>query len=277
MNITMTPDVFLRLSMVESVVGKREYSGYGFVTIEKNGDETYFRVYDVVLLDVGSTGWTEFNSRAILDVLNREDAANMKIWFHRHPVGNGKPGPQNWSGTDENTCLNEPLGCPDPDKVKWALAMVLTPGGWVGRLDQFKDGKHKTTHLPVKVEINSDIVQKAKELLEAQVKQEKATVALQIPELEAPPEYIDILEGHAKESDFETAHAEVDEAFSILDVAKFQIKSKDYKEALDSLYWCYGIAEIYKSNPYVAYKTADLMDKVDRLVRKIPRKVRNAQ
>jgi len=267
MNITMTPDVFLRLSLVQTIVGKREYSGYGFVTVEKDGDETYFKVYDVVLLDVGSTGWTEFDSQAILKVLDRDDSANMKLWIHAHPLGDGKPGPHNWSGTDNDTCLNEPLGCPDPDKAKWALAVVLTPGGWVGRLDQFKDGKNKTTHLPVKLGVDPGIIEKAKQLLKIQSKNESPPT---------PEEYLGIIHEHAKVADFDTAHAEVNEAFNILETAKFQIKHRDYAEAADSLYWCRGIAETYATNMYVSFKTEQIIHEVQKLFKKIPKVYRES-
>lgn len=65
----------------------------------------------------------------------------------RHPLGNGNPGPHNWSGTDEKTCTEEPLGSPAA-LTNWAAAIVITPKGWVGRIDSFKNG-HKTLHLPV--------------------------------------------------------------------------------------------------------------------------------
>ena len=63
-----------------------------------------------------------------------------------HPLGNGIPGPHNWSGTDEHTCTKEPLGG-SPDLIGWSVALVRTPGGWVGRIDNHKT--KQTRHLEV--------------------------------------------------------------------------------------------------------------------------------
>ncbi len=72
--------------------------------------ETLYAVYDVVLLNVGSPGFTEIQSEDILPILDRNDAQNMKLWFHRHPIGNNIPGPHNWSAMDNQTIEEEPLG-----------------------------------------------------------------------------------------------------------------------------------------------------------------------
>ena len=174
MKILYSPDVFVRLSAITNIVGKREFSGYGFVRIDhETEDGPNFIVYDIELLDVGSTGWTEIPKEKILAMFDRKDAANRKLWFHRHPLGNGQPGPHNWSGTDQHTCTKEPLGAINPNDVGWALATVLTPGGWVGRIDRFKPGGFITTHLPVEVEIDLDIFHTARKLLNEQIEEEQ--------------------------------------------------------------------------------------------------------
>jgi hypothetical protein len=64
----------------------------------------------------------------------------------RHSLGNGIPGPQNWSARDELTIQTEPLGAP-PEAVNWSVSIVLTPGGFVGRIDNYVKGI--TQHLEV--------------------------------------------------------------------------------------------------------------------------------
>lgn len=147
MKIILTNEVALKVLACAHAAGQMEFSGFGFVRITANKD---FEVYDFVPLDVGSYGWTEFGGKAILPLLDREDARNLKCWTHAHPVGNGVPGPHNWSGTDHNTCLNEPLGS-TPQLVKWSISIVLTPGGWVGRYDNYV--KKTTQHLEVEPNI----------------------------------------------------------------------------------------------------------------------------
>jgi hypothetical protein len=263
MKILMTPEVYLKLCIIEGIADKREFSGYGFVEVEERDDDKVFLVYDIELLDIGSLGYTEFNSQAILKVLEREDASHMKLWFHAHPLGNGKPGPHNWSGTDNDTCINEPLGCPDPMKVKWALAMVLTPKGWVGRLDQFKDNKHKVTHLPVGANVDWSFVKHARSLLGEQEEREKATQKIehQVSEVK----YIDM----DSTDTFDTAHSAIDEAEEVLRVAKCQIKDGFIDEAIDSINWAFDIAQQYKHSAYVKHKAQKLLEKVTRLKRKL--------
>lgn len=148
MKIRLKPNVFIKLEAVRVAVGGLEYSGLGFVDVIKEGEETVFEVYDVVLMDVGSSVFTEIPAEKILPLMDRPDAKKMKLWFHRHPVGNETPGKHNWSGTDEDTATKTPLGGV-PDMVKWALSIVRTPQTWVGRIDRFKDGAVQTVHLPV--------------------------------------------------------------------------------------------------------------------------------
>ena len=146
MQIEFSPEVALQLETATVQAQGMEFSGFGFVEIR---DRTFY-VYEIVILDVGSSVYTQIDPEKYIHLLDRADAKQMKVWFHRHPVGNGIPGPHNWSGTDERTCRFEPLGTPFgmQDSVKWALAVVRTPYGWVGRYDTFgKNGK--TVHLPV--------------------------------------------------------------------------------------------------------------------------------
>lgn len=58
----------------------------------------------------------------------------------RHPINN-------WSGTDNYTAEMEPFGV-DPKLVKWSTSIVLTPNGWIGRVDVYEP-KLKTYHLDV--------------------------------------------------------------------------------------------------------------------------------
>lgn len=140
--LRMTSKVALRLETAVSASGRLEFSGLGFVKEEKGG----LVIYDAVVLHVGSEGYTEIDPEKIFPLLDREDAANIKCWFHRHPIGNGKPGRDQWSGLDEHTIQTAPLGG-IPELVKWSVSIVRTPGGWVGRVDNHL--KRTTVHVPV--------------------------------------------------------------------------------------------------------------------------------
>ncbi len=141
MKIVIDFPIMLRL-MTLAVAYRQEYSGFGFC--EKEGDT--IRVYDFVLLDVGSETFTEIPADKIVKLMDRPDAAKMKVWLHKHPMGRGTPGPENWSGTDNFTIANTPMGGL-PELVKWSVSIVLTPCGWVGRIDNYVS--HKTQHLAV--------------------------------------------------------------------------------------------------------------------------------
>ncbi len=143
MRIRLEPEVALRLETYCLQARGLEVSGFGWVRIE--GEE--FVVYDACLMDVGSQAYTEIKSQKMLPLMTRPDAGRLKLWWHVHPIGSGVPGSHNWSGTDENTARNEPLGS-TPDWVMWALAIVRTPHGWVGRYDTFGP-KGTTVHLEV--------------------------------------------------------------------------------------------------------------------------------
>ena len=148
MKIILSHDVFAKLEAARVVVGGHEYSGLGFVNVTKQEDEIHFEVYDVVLMDVGSSAFTEIPAERILPLLDRSDAPKMKLWWHAHPLGNAQPGKHNWSATDESTATETPLGGV-PELVKWSISMVRTPTTWVGRFDRYQDGKVLTKHVPV--------------------------------------------------------------------------------------------------------------------------------
>jgi hypothetical protein len=134
--------VYGDLMYVAKKVGWREYSGNLFA--ERTEED--IEVYDFVLLDVGSWGYTEIRPELMLPLLDRPDFKNLRGWAHKHPVGDGVPGPHNWSFTDETNIKETPLGGV-PELVKWSFSIVLTPGGWVGRIDNHITGK--TLHCPV--------------------------------------------------------------------------------------------------------------------------------
>lgn len=142
MNITLSPEVALKLETAKAQSKGLEVSGLGFIVRHESG----LYVYDVEIFDIGSFAYTEFAAEKILPLLERTDARNLKLWWHIHPMGNGIPGPHNWSGTDEFTATKEPLGS-IPELVGWSAAIVRTPNGWVGRIDNHKT--HKTAHVPV--------------------------------------------------------------------------------------------------------------------------------
>jgi len=148
MQIEFSPEVALQLEAITVQTRGMEFSGFGFVELRRETGTFY--VYEFVLLDVGSSGWTEIEPSKYVHLFDRPDAGKLKLWIHRHPVGDGVPGRHNWSGTDERTCRHEPLGVPYgmQDSLKWALAAVRTPKGWVGRYDTFGP-KGTTVHLPV--------------------------------------------------------------------------------------------------------------------------------
>lgn len=142
MKIIYSPNVTATLNAVDDITEFHEFSGVGFVNVV-NMD---FYVYEFELLDVGSPGYSQINPELLMPLMEREDAQNIKIWLHKHPMGNGEPGPHNWSSTDVATIWNTPLGGV-PKLVRWSLSSVLTPRGWVGRIDDHIN--EKTEHLSV--------------------------------------------------------------------------------------------------------------------------------
>lgn len=142
MKIQLSDTVALKLMTFGNITEGLEFSGFGFVEVKE--DTIY--VYDVVVLDIGSEVWTEIDPKTLISLMERPDARNMKLWIHRHPLGDGVPGKHNWSGTDNNTINTAPLGG-HPEMVKWSCSMVLTPRGWVGRIDNHL--KNITQHIEV--------------------------------------------------------------------------------------------------------------------------------
>ena len=108
-------------NLVNSTRGQ-EFSGLGLINL-KDGD---VHVYDIILMDVGSTGFTEIKPEELLKI-DRPDKENIRLWFHRHPI-------QGWSATDNETIRTSPLGG-IPEIVRWSGSMVRTPTRWIGRLD----------------------------------------------------------------------------------------------------------------------------------------------
>lgn len=156
MKIIIQPEVMYRL-MAYAAITRDEFSGFGFCERE-DGDIV---IYDFVLLDVGSETYTEIEPARVLPLLQREDRKNMKVWLHRHPLGSGIPGPHNWSGRDERTIRHEPLGA-TPEAVNWSVSVVLTPGGFVGRIDNYLNGK--TQHLEVEPNTRN-LIQEVRDLV----------------------------------------------------------------------------------------------------------------
>jgi hypothetical protein len=142
MKIVVNDDVMIKLLAIANKTAPQEFSGQGYVKIE--GDTA--RMYDFVLANIGSTTYTEIPTEHLMELMERPDAKSMKVWLHRHPVGNGIPGQHNWSGTDEATIQEAPLGG-IPEMVKWSISIVLTPKGWVGRIDNHL--KKTVQHLEV--------------------------------------------------------------------------------------------------------------------------------
>ena len=153
--INLSPQVALKLETITTQMNGKEFSGIGFASFADGN----FEIYDVILISVGSEVYTEIPSKKLLPILDRPDARNMKVWFHRHGVGNGIPGQHNWSGTDTKTARMEPLGCPIgmAHLVKWSLSIVRTPLGWVGRYDTYGD-KGETAHLRVEPSMAQSII-----------------------------------------------------------------------------------------------------------------------
>lgn len=147
-SIWLSQSVLARLEATRVAVGNLEFSGLGFVDVLNKQIDTIYDIYDVVLLDVGSPGYTEIPSDKILSILDRSDAEKMKLWFHRHPLGNNNPGLHNWSSIDNQTIEKEPLGG-IPELVEWSISIVRTPQTWVGRVDHYLTEGVQTQHLPV--------------------------------------------------------------------------------------------------------------------------------
>lgn len=172
MHIRIETDVLLRLQTIGILNRGAEFSGFGWCRIE--GKEIV--VYDFVLLDLGSETFTEIPPEVIMPLMERPDRANMKVWCHCHPIGSGIPGPHNWSGTDERTCTKEPMGG-SPEAVGWSVALVRTPGGWVGRIDNHLS--KQTKHLEVFPKLD-DVYQAVAQVRERRAEQKRVNLVLAI-------------------------------------------------------------------------------------------------
>lgn len=158
--IVLEPRIAMALETFVSETQGKEFSGFGFVRVE--GGKLV--VYDYILLDVGSEGYTEISQEDVLAMSQRADVASMRLWFHRHPIGNGLPGPHNWSGMDENTIRTSPLGG-IPKLIGWSAAIVRTPNGWVGRIDNHV--KENTVHVAVEPQVCYEEFQRVRKLYHA--------------------------------------------------------------------------------------------------------------
>jgi hypothetical protein len=144
MRIRLESQVAIALEACAVQVFGQEFSGFGMVHVDREKEE--FVIYDFIPLDVGTKVFTEIMPEQILKIINEGKSADLRCWAHRHPVGDGIPGPHNWSGTDNATIYEAPLGGL-PELVGWSISIVRTPKGWVGRVDNHKT--KKTEHLEV--------------------------------------------------------------------------------------------------------------------------------
>jgi len=156
MNIILSHDALMKLCAYKLLSGSNEFSGFGAVT--KYGKTLV--IEDVDLLNIGSFGYTEIPS-------HRQAALPLdpkrKLWFHRHPIGDGIPGTHNWSGRDNQTAEREPFGG-IPELVQWSVSIVLTPRGWVGRIDAYLP-KLNTIHVEVTPQPTPQDYEMAKKLI----------------------------------------------------------------------------------------------------------------
>ena len=152
MKIVLCPEVSLNLEAIVHQVGRQEFSGVGFCEII-NGD---IYCYEILLLDVGSGGYSEISSEHLVEALkDRRDKHNVRLWFHRHPI-------EGWSATDLNTITFAPLGG-IPEMIKWSASIVRTPTRWIGRVDNHVN----KTHVVAEVEpnVNPGLMAQTRDLL----------------------------------------------------------------------------------------------------------------
>lgn len=152
---------------ISSAAG-REVSGVGIM--EKDPEAKTFTLRKCWLMAAGSVAYTEIPGAKMVKLIEegvRPD--QLKVWWHRHPVGDGIPGPHNWSGTDNNTIRNEPFGI-DPSMVQWLLSIVRTPRGWVGRYDNHD--RKQTVHMSVGTKVSPKQYAAAADLIDHHVQAE---------------------------------------------------------------------------------------------------------
>lgn len=146
MKILFSPPAALQFLAAAVIAGENEFSGVGFCKRTKDALE----VYDLRVLHYGSYASTTITPEALAEVLSEPGVVqdDLRVWIHKHPLGNGKPGKDNWSSTDDQTILNSPLGG-IPELVGWSASVVLTPRGPVGRIDNHL--AKRTQHVPVEL------------------------------------------------------------------------------------------------------------------------------
>ncbi len=163
------PDgLLIHLETWISSAGGREVSGVGIM--EKDPEAKTFTLRKCWLMAAGSVAYTEIPGARMVKLIEegvRPD--QLKVWWHRHPVGNGIPGPHNWSGTDNNTIREEPFGI-DPSMVKWLVSIVRTPRGWVGRYDSHV--LKQTVHMSVKTKVSEKQYGAAADLIDRHIQAE---------------------------------------------------------------------------------------------------------
>jgi hypothetical protein len=176
MAFVIPDNLLIHLESWIASAGGREVSGVGIM--EVNAEAKTFTLKKVWLMAAGSVAYTEIPGEQMQKLIKegvRPD--QLKVWWHRHPVGNGIPGPHNWSGTDNNTIREEPFGI-DPSMVGWLLSIVRTPRGWVGRYDSHEN--KQTIHMEVKTGVSQESLEAVAKIIERQV-QAETRAAMQKP------------------------------------------------------------------------------------------------
>ena len=138
--------------------------------------------------------------------------------------------------------------------------MVITPGGWVGRVDRFAGGKCRTQHIQVDVELDWDIANQAQQLLAAQKDLEKRE-DFKAREYFADTDKLD--------DDTHHAHAEIDDAFAIIEAAQFMLEVGYIQEAIEATNWADTIARFYQKNANVKHRIRKLLKKTRDMSEKI--------
>ena len=152
MTFVIPDSLLIHLETWISSAGGREVSGVA--TMVANPEKKTFTMNKCWLMAAGSIAYTEIPAERMANLIKegvRPD--QIKVWWHRHPVGNGIPGGHNWSGRDNQTIRDEPFGI-EPEMVGWLLSIVRTPRGWVARYDNHL--RKETTHMPVTTRISSE-------------------------------------------------------------------------------------------------------------------------
>jgi len=188
MTFVIPEGLLLHLETWISSAGGREVSGVA--TMLANPEKKTFTMLRCWLMAAGSVAYTEIPAERMQHLIKegvRPD--QIKVWWHRHPVGDGIPGGQNWSGRDNQTIREEPFGI-DPAMVGWLISIVRTPRGWVARYDNHI--RKQTTHMSVTTKISPEQHQAAAKLIdrhaqaEAKVTQSKAATSNRVYPVHQP-------------------------------------------------------------------------------------------